>query len=181
MINHEKFLFLESRNYDVWVNFWTESLKVTVDFLKSKGVHEYKDLVKLNARALVEPALWRLPEINGKYHTRFYSREVWERTIKEGKLPSKTGGKWNSSRAEVMLEHVVERSPLIQWIFEDPNRIDNLHNICIGCVVTKNESSKLHSKCGVDPNNVWKRYLDAKVDVFDRMKNRWHILDGKLQ
>ena len=177
----EKFLFIESKDSIVWNSFWKESLRNMVVFLKSQGINQYKDLARFNARALVEPALWRLPEINGKYHTRFYSRAVWERSLQEGKLPSRSGGKWAATRAEVMLEHVVERAPLIGWIFEDPKRIDQIQDVCIGCVVTKDESNKLPSKCGVDPKNVWKRYLEGKVDVYDRKLNRWHILDGKIQ
>lgn len=176
-----KFLFVESRDSQEWIDFWKDCLKQTISLLKSKGIEKYSDLARYNARALVEPALWRLPEINGKYHTRFYSREVWERSLQEGKLPSKSGGKWNNTRAEVMLEHVVERAPLISWLFEDPSRVEQVQDVCIGCVVTKQESAKLASKCGVDPNNIWKRYLDAKVDVYDRMLNRWHVLNGQLQ
>jgi len=177
----KKFLFVESQDSVVWNSFWKESLRNAVTFLKSQGIHEYKDLSRFNARALVEPPLWRLPEINGKYHTRFYSRQVWERSLLEGRLPSRSGGKWSSPRAEVLLEHVVERAPLIEWIFDDPTRIDQIEDVVIGCVVTKDESKALPSKCGVNPNDLWKRYTSGRIDAYDRLLDRWHVLDGMLQ
>ena len=177
---HDKFLYVDPPGSEEWISFWKDSLRNVVSFFKSKGITNYSDLSKFNARALIEPPLWRFPETNGKYHIRFFSREVWERTLKENKLPSRGTGKWSSSRAEVMLEHVVERASLISWILEDPTRIDRVEEICVGCVVSKEESKKLPSKRPVDPNDIWKRYLEGKVDVYDRMKARWHILDGKV-
>jgi len=175
-----KFSFAESSGSDVWISFWKKALKSNIEFLRSQGLNEYKNLQKFHARALVEPPLWRIPVVNGKYHTRYYSREVWERTLREGKLPNKHAGTWTSTRAEVVLEHVVERAPLIAWMLENPSQIDVIENVCICCVVTKNESKKLPSKRGVDPNNLWKRYLEGKIDVFDRKTGSWHILAGNF-
>ena len=175
------FLYVEPPHSKEWISFWKKSLENSVAFLKANGVNQYSDLSKYNARSLIEPPLWRIPETNGKYHTRFFSREVWERTLSEGKLPSKSTGKWKSPRAEVMLEHVVERAPLITWILEDPNRIQRIEDVCIGCIVTKEESKKLPSRQGVDGSDVWKRYRIGKIDVYDRLLQRWHVLDGSLQ
>lgn len=176
----DKFLFVESKDSSEWISFWKNALKSNIDFLRSQGLGEYKNLQKFHARALVEPPLWRIPAINGKYHTRYYSRDVWEKTVKEGKLPNKHAGTWTSSRAEVVLEHVVERAPLIAFLMENPSQIDIIERICVCCVVTKGESRMLPSKRGVDPDNVWKRYLEGKVDVFDRQTGSWHILAGNF-
>lgn len=176
-----KFLFVESKDSNEWISFWKHALKKNIEFLRSQGLIEYKNLQKFNARALVEPPLWRIPAISGKYHTRYYSKGVWERTLKEGKLPNKHSGTWTSSRAEVVLEHIVERAPLIAWIMENPSQINTIEHICVCCVVTKCESKELPSRKGVDPNNIWKRYLEAKIDVFDRQTGSWHILSGNLQ
>ena len=179
-MSDSKFLYVHPPDYDRHISFWKDFLKVTINFLRSEGIRQYKDLRKRSARAAIEPSLWKMSETNGKYHIRYFSRETWERTLKEGRLPSKTTGSWNSSRAELMFEHVVERAPIVEWILEDPSNIDIIEDICIGCIVTKSESKLLPNRCGVDPKNVWKRYLEKKIDVYDRMLKKWHILDGKL-
>lgn len=176
-----KLLYVNPAHGEARIAFWKDALKVGIKFLLDHGVTAYKDLKKFDARRIVDEPLWKIPELNGKYHGRFYSRAVWERSLQEGKLPSKSGGKWNEKRAVCMLEHVVERAPLIDWLMKDPGRIDVVDKVCIGCVVMKDESTLLADKAGVDPDNVWKRYLDAKIDVYDRELGRWHILDGKLQ
>ena len=127
------------------------------------------------------PPLWRLPASTGKYHNRYYSRKVWETSVSKNKLPSKSSGTWTEKRSEVILEHVVERAQMIAWILEDLSRINDLENVCLCCVVTKDESKSLPSNYVVDPKNIWKRYIDGKVDVYDRLANKWHILDGVVQ
>ena len=179
-MSDSKFLYVHPQDLNEHVCFWKEFLKTTIDFLKSRGICQYKDLRKKSARAAIEPALWKISETNGKYHIRYYSKETWERTLKEGRLPSRATGSWNSPRAELMFEHVVERAPLIEWMLEDPSNIDIIEDVCIGCIVTKSESKLLPNRCGVDPKNVWARYLEKKIDVYDRMLDKWHILDGKL-
>jgi hypothetical protein len=140
-MSDSKFLYVHPLDLNRHISFWKDFLKVNIDFLRSQGICQYKDLRKRSARAAIEPALWKMSETNGKYHIRYYSKETWERTLKEGRLPSRTTGSWNSPRAELMFEHVVERAPIVEWILEDPSNIDIIEDICIGCIVTKSEHS----------------------------------------
>jgi len=181
IVRSNKLLYVEPKDAAYRISFWKAALRHNMEFLLANGVKEYNDLKKLDARALLDEPLWKIPEINGKYHARYFSRSAWERTLKEEALPSRTGGKWQERRAILTLEHVVERKPLIEWLFEDPSRIDIIDQICLGCVVDKTEDKKLPKKFKVDPGNLWNRYLLAKIDVYDRLLDRWHVLDGQVQ
>lgn len=174
------FVYVNPSDADERVIFWKNFLKLSMKFFHEQGLERFEDLKKFDARKVLDEPLWKLPEINGKYHGRYYSRDVWERTLKENELPSKLGGRWNESRAVLVLEHVVERASLLRWLFEDTSRIDLIDQVCVGCVVSKDEDSRLPRRREVDPNNLWQRYLEAKIDVYDRELQRWHILDGKV-
>lgn len=182
MVDRNKLLYVEPEGYEEQISFWKASLRHNMEFMLARGLKCYEDLGKYNARKLLDEPLWKIPEINGKYHARYFSRGAWEQTLKENRLPAKGAGKWKQSPMALTLEHVVERKCLIEWLFEDLNRIDIIDQVCIGCVVDSDgEDKRLPDNFKVDTTNLWQRYLIAKIDVYDRKLDRWHILDGKIQ
>ena len=159
-----------SNYFDVWKTM----LKNNIETLRSYGATSFDDLKQWDARVILDAALWKIPEFNLKYRGQYYSKGVWERSLKEGRLPTPNTGIWTKhSHSECIFEHVVERRPLINWLMEDPQRCDNIENVVVACIVLPQEEKKLPKNVSVDPTNVWARYKEAKIDVWDRKNNEW--------
>jgi hypothetical protein len=104
---------------------------------------------------LLTVCLWKLTEAEGrgKYGTRYFSRRAL-----------------SSPRTEWQHEHVFERKKLVALLLEDPARLDEVAEVAVGCVVTKEEHRRLTMADRQRPDlNGWERYQAAGIEVVDRM------------
>lgn len=122
--------------------------------LKSYDDFEYEPWV----REFIKLGLWKVSEAEaGKYNTRYRSL----RSLRKG--------------ARVQHDHVVERAKLADELVAahraaDPERVDEILDRVIGCVVTKDEHRRLADISRLNPNlDGWERYAAAGIVVIDTM------------
>lgn len=172
--------------------FHKHILKVLVKEYLKYGLTSVPKINEVKAKKILEEPLWKTPEAPGKYKVRYISEGVLELINKLGldinnfKIKTiqdylknnlnytlESGIVINSEKdIKIQLEHVTPRSYLIEQIIENPNEIDNLlDNYCVGCVVLKAEHNKLSDD--FKGNDLWCRYKDAELRVWDKLKNEW--------
>jgi hypothetical protein len=117
---------------------------------------EYKPWVK----EFIKLGLWKVSEAEaGKYSTRYRS------------LKSRREG------ARVQHDHVMERAKIADELIAHPERMDEILDTVIGCVVTKNEHRRLTEISRLNPDlDGWDRYAAAGIVVIDTMTGERMIL-----
>jgi hypothetical protein len=97
-------------------------------------------------------ALWKVTEAEGisKYATRYQSRAA--------RLQGKN----------LEHEHVYERAKMARDLIDNPERVDEILDLAVGCAVTKDEHKRLtdlrKSRCELDGRE---RYRSAGITVID--------------
>jgi len=138
--------------------------------------------------------LWKLAELDGKYGGEFVSEGVRALERQIGRPPAASSGMWPERRLRAVLglrrrepawrttpayrcqlDHVVQRSDLIDLLLREPERASDIEPLILGCVVLKNEHRRLATTPGTidDP---WRKYREAKgapVRVWSRRTARW--------
>lgn len=163
--------------------------------MRDYGLTTYNDIVDFNAKGMLDEPLWKIVEANGKYKVQFISSGIKEITGKlnmsrnvikvsviESYLKQNIGIQLNSGiviydekDCKVQLEHVTPRKKIIEEVLkltseEDINKY--LDEKCIGCLVLKAEHKTLNDSI-YNNEEVWQRYKDAGMRVFDIKKNYW--------
>jgi hypothetical protein len=70
-------------------------------------------------------------------------------------------------------EHVWIKNRLIKKLLDNPRHLDEILKNAIGCVVTKEEHTRLHK---VDKEiDDWNRYIKAKIRVWNDRKKAWKL------
>ncbi len=105
-------------------------------------------------RELIDVCIWKITEVDGKYHTRYRS---------EGSLHI-------TDRSKLHHEHVVERRDLIDALLDNPGSYKSILDTAVGCVVTREEHALLTSLSKKTPSlHGWARYKAANIKVYDLM------------
>jgi hypothetical protein len=111
-------------------------------------------VLEKHIRDLLDTALWKYTEADGKYNTRYQS----------------AGALQFRDRSQLRHEHVYPRSKLIDALMKEPGELDRILIVAIGCMVTDEEHRRLTS---FDKKHEgWERYRRAKVTVIDRQTGK---------
>lgn len=117
-------------------------------------------LLRRHRKKMLSEVLWLISEADGKYTTKFRSAEVVRLARDEPE-----------SQMKIQHEHVFPRKSVTEKILEnrdqmlqDFQRLDELLEETIGCVVTAKEHKDL-----INSNEGWARY--AKIEVLDMSTN----------
>ena len=175
-------------------DFYKKILSINLDFLKQEGINDVKGLNEYKVKKIIEEPLWKNLECQGKTNQRYISQGVYKirqelnrlgieqpeksiwttknidaaRKIKENKL------KGLSIDFKVQLEHVVEKSKLVEILITKTRTVSNvLDEYNIGCTVLKEEHSLLKNNL-FDPMDVWIRYK-GRLKVYDTKEERWIV------
>jgi hypothetical protein len=107
------------------------------------------DILDKHIRDLLDTALWKYTEADGKYNTRYQS----------------SGALQCSDQSQLRHEHVYPRSKLIDALISKPEELDRILLNAIGCTVTNDEHRCLTA---FDRKQAgWERYRQAEVAVID--------------
>ena len=164
---------------------------------------EYNQIVDFKAKSILDVPLWKIVEANGKYKVDYISSGIWqianqldnnnysnikpsqiERFLKEHLsenecyyLEESDIYIKNIEDCKVQLDHVTPRKIIIKEILELKNDEDIkkfLKEKYVGCIVLKDEHKKLNDDYNkYDKDDLWKRYKDANIAVYDRSVNNW--------
>lgn len=70
--------------------------------------------------------------------------------------------------AKLQHDHVYERAEMADALIANPLHADKILDLAIGCVVTKDEHSRLAAISRLDPGlNGWERYRETGIVVLD--------------
>jgi hypothetical protein len=103
-------------------------------------------------RKLLNQVVWYATESEGKYTTRFRSREALRLQAELGRT---------EAARHLAHEHVVPRQLLIDRLIAEPGRAPEILAFAVACVVTREEHSRLPDGDG------WERYEAAGIEVVD--------------
>lgn len=162
--------------------------KLNLDYLLERGYNTVDKINRINAKKILEEALWKIPEANGKQKPDFISQGVFE-IVKElevlGYTPNKssfwtngalikhldsfpTSFSRNPEDYKTQLEHVTPRDTIIRMILASPQDWESIiDKYCVGCLVLKHEHDRLSNV--FDPTDLWGRYKTAtggKISVY---------------
>ena len=129
----------------------SERRKASAVALATSVLHARSSLYPAHAREILSIAIWKYTECDGKYSTRFRS---------EGAMFAKTNA--------VHHEHVVTRKVLVDRLFANPDRVQDVFTEAIGCVVLRTEHKLLSAAEKTNPGlSGWDRYRGAGIAVWD--------------
>lgn len=182
------------KNADAIATFHRDALKTMLRFIADREITNLDGLNAVDGRKLLDEPLWKLLETDGKYGGDLISEGV--KSIEDnlrckvrastGTWPEKDLQHWLGNPPDgrlwgkddsycCHLEHVVERAQIIQMLFSEPGRIDEiLDRFLIGCVILRSEHHRLKS-VAFDPHDSWNRYRKAGIKVWSRTRNDWVI------
>lgn len=187
----------KSASAEALTAFHREVIDVILHFVGRRGIRSIEQLNSFKGRGLLDVPLWKLLETEGKYGGRYISEGVRNLELMLGQRVDKSYGiwpehllrrhfgpppadRWTKSPAYCcQLEHVSERSKLIDMLLREPERAQEILDQClIGCVVLKSEHARL-SSADIDPRDPWRRYRQAvpPVRVWDREAKDWISLE----
>jgi len=167
-------------------------LQVNLDFLNREGINDVNGLNEYKVKKIIEEPLWKNLECNGKTNQRYISEGVYEIREELSRLgiglskksiwttnnidvALKIKGsnlKGSSSDFKVQLEHVVEKSKLVEILITGEMEVSRvLDEYNIGCTVLKKEHSLLPNNT-FEPEDVWIRYR-GNLKVYDTKEKRW--------
>jgi hypothetical protein len=114
---------------------------------------------KTKTLKLVEEPLWKISEAFGKYKTRYFSERAVRSVVERfGKRRS----------VGLQHDHVVPRKRLVELLFEEPTKLDQVVGLCVGCAVLETEHPSLTAhEQNVDLRDVWGKYRNAGLRVVD--------------
>lgn len=114
------------------------------------------DLYPAHRREFIRLALWAVTEAEGgKWNTRFRSRASLE------------------PKASLQHDHVYERAKMTDALIADPHRLHEILDMAIGCVVTKEEHTRLTEVSRKNPGLVgWARYSVTGVEIIDMLRGQ---------
>lgn len=163
--------------------------------MRDYGLKTYEDIVDFKAKGMLDEPLWKIVEANGKYKGQHISSGIKEIAVKFNMSPNNIKVSdietylkdnidyqldsgiliSNHEDCKVQLEHVTPRKIIIEEVLK-LNTEKDIHKFldkkCVGCLILKAEHKQLNDKT-YNSNDLWQRYKDAKVKVFDNEGNKW--------
>ena len=190
---------MEKRSDEI-IAFQKRAMKMLLEFAKQEGIQSKSDLNSKKGTIMFQQPLWQILEANSKYGGPLISEGVKDVEDRVGRLVSASSGTWSErhlvktlgeredggrwsqqSDYRCQLEHVVERTHLLQWLLERPDcAIELLDSYLIGCVILKKEHARLPgSNADIASSDPWKRYRLAtpQVRVWSRIEQKWISLE----
>lgn len=118
-------------------------------------------MLPAHRKHLLKLAQWWVTEADGKWKTRFRSVEV-VRLARD------------DPHSDVLInhEHVYGRAELADRMLRDHGQVDDILELCVGCIVTVEEHRRLSAQ---RHQRGWDRYLEAKVPVLDTAAAGWPV------
>jgi len=181
--------------------FHRDVLDLLLSFCASRGIKTRVQLNAFKGRALLDVPLWKLLETEGKYGGRYVSEGVHALEDKLGQPASVSYGTWPESLLVkrigppptpggwakhpdycCALDHVSERSKLIDALLLEPQRAREILDACLlGCVVLRSEHARIVGGA-LNPRDPWGRYRNAtpRIRVWDRRVAAWASLEPTL-
>lgn len=155
----------------------------------------YEDIVDFKAKGMLDESLWKIVEANGKYKGQYISSGIKEIELKLNMSPNdikvseietylKDNIDYqldsgilisNHEDCKVQLEHVTPRKTIIKEVLKLSSQKDihkYLDEKCVGCLVLKAEHKQLNDNT-YNSSDLWQRYKDASVKVFDKESDKW--------
>lgn len=171
------------------IDFQCAALKEILRFLREYGISTVEQLNVVNGKKLLEEPLWKLIEVNGKYSGPFISEGVKDTEDRLGRKVHPSSGTWPEAELQPLLnhptneyslddyrcqlDHVCEKDKIIRLIISKPEEVDKIiDSFNIVCVVLRPEHRKLEA-LPFNPEDVWQRYLKAKIRVWSRTHQEW--------
>jgi hypothetical protein len=127
---------------------------------------EAEELYPTHRKEFIKLALWKVTEAEGgKYNLRYQSR-----------------GALHQGGATIQHDHVYERAKMADALIADPERMDEILSLAVGCAVTREEHQRL-TEIGKQFPNVegWERYKRAGVTVIDTLTGAELRYESELQ
>lgn len=175
-------------------DFHRDVLDVLLRFCADRGINTRAQLNSLKGRPLLDVSLWKLLETEGKYGGSYVSEGVHALEVQFGRPPDISYGTWPEKLLVqhlgqpptpdgwlkhpdycCALDHVSERSKLIDALLIEPHRSREILDHCLlGCVVLRSEHGRIASG-PLNPSDPWGRYRDAtpRLNVWDRHTKCW--------
>jgi hypothetical protein len=133
-------------------------------------IRRTKGLRQGHARKLLSEVIWFISEVDGKYTTRYRSKQVVDlaRHYLKGRQQSKRKPNMlnyiKRARSEkIQHEHVNTRAALVDKLLRlPPQKVSVALEEVLACVVTKDEHRDLKGAA-----KGWARYRDAGIPVYD--------------
>jgi len=122
----------------------------------ANAVLRHKAILPKHKRKMLKEAAWLVSEADGKHSTRYRTKRVVELATKDPQ-----------SQIKIQHEHVVPRAAIADQLFAHPNRVAEILNTVVACIVTQDEHNQLNREF-----NGWKRYsmARARIEVYDMEK-----------
>lgn len=118
------------------------------------------DLYPLHKRKFLSVCIWKMTEADGKYTTRYQTRQAW-----------------GADHSELAHEHVYRMKLLIDRLLQSPKNVESILREAVVCTVTRDEHRLL---CDLDRTTPqadgWERYRVAGIDVIDTLTGKLHNL-----
>lgn len=127
----------------------------------AKLVLESPNLIKRHKKKILSDVQWLISEVDGKYTTRYRSKEVVDLANNDP-----------TSGIKIQHEHVFARKAITEGILHDQPNVANILRKLVACVVTKSEHDRL-----TGPAYGWQRYANANIQVYDMLSNPPKIID----
>lgn len=108
-------------------------------------------LLPKHKRKILSEVQWLISEVDGKYRTRFRSKQVVDL--------ARTSPR---SLERIQHEHVISRKEITARLLANPNDASMILDQVTACVVTKDEHNRLRGR-GIG----WPRYREARIEVYD--------------
>lgn len=179
-------------------SFHIEAIKILLTFVKEFGIDNRTQLNQHKGRALLDVPLWKLLETDGRYGGRYISEGVLNLERRLGTKVHESHGTWSEQLLVqhlgpapangwskypsycCQLEHVSQRSQIIDLLLREPERVSEiLAEFLIGCIVLREEHKRLGDS-EIVPGDPWFRYRTAfpPVRVWDRKNEDWANLEA---
>jgi hypothetical protein len=118
-----------------------------------------KNVIERHKKELLSDMIYKITESNGKHSTGYVSAGVYK-------------VKLAGSKSNIGLEHdhVFTRKGIIQQLFKNPKRSQEILKKAIACTVTKGEHKKLSRIKNIEG---WQRYKKAGLRVYCTISSSW--------
>ena len=114
-------------------------------------VLQNSSIIEVHRKSIISQVQWFISTADGKHKTRYRSRLIVELATNNP-----------SSIEKINHEHVFTRKEITEQLLKNPQKVDELLDVVIGCIVTKAEHDRMNAK-----SSGWERYKNAGIEVLD--------------
>lgn len=169
-------------------------LRNLIQFCHEQGIRDWNGVVEARLRETIDQPLWKLLELEGKYHSEFISEGVLNIEQITGERVTPSSGKWKEATLRrffpvndpgrdlsslpdfrCQLEHVIPRKLLVEQLITKQISVEELvDQHLLGCVVLGSEHRRLGAEV-MALDDPWHKYRNANppVRVWSRTSSRW--------